>query len=149
VILIPRPRRCRRVRFLPPVNYFKPGGIRVSDLEESVLTIEELESIRLKDLEGLNQEEAAKKMSVSQPTFNRILTSARKKIADALVKGKCIKIEGGSYKMVGRGRMGGFGAGPPGECVCPKCGYKIPHQRGVPCYEQKCPKCGTPMIRGK
>ncbi len=47
----------------------------------------------------------------------------------------------------GRGRMGGFALGPAGECVCPKCGYKALHQRGVPCYQQKCPKCGTLMTR--
>jgi len=47
----------------------------------------------------------------------------------------------------GRGRMGGFGAGPGGNCVCPKCGKKVPHQRGAPCYQVKCPSCGTPMTR--
>ena len=112
------------------------------------MTVEELESIRLKDLEGLNQEESAKKMNVSQPTFNRILSSARRKIADALVNGKSIKIGGGVYEMAGRGRMGGFGAGPEGECVCPKCGYRMPHRRGIPCYQEKCPKCGSAMTRG-
>jgi len=112
-----------------------------------MLTVEELEALRLKDLEGLNQEEAAKKMGISQPTFNRILSSARKKVTDALVSGKSIRISGGVYKMVGRGRMGGFG--PPGECVCPKCGHKIPHKRGVPCYQEKCPMCGTSMVRAR
>ena len=49
----------------------------------------------------------------------------------------------------GRGRMGGFGLGPGGGCVCtnPKCSYSTPHSRGVPCYQMKCPKCGSPMIR--
>ena len=48
----------------------------------------------------------------------------------------------------GRGRQpGGFGLGPAGECICPQCGEKVPHQRGVPCYSLKCPKCGSPMIR--
>ncbi len=46
-----------------------------------------------------------------------------------------------------RRRMGGFAAGPEGYCVCTKCGYKILHQRGIPCHQQKCPKCGSPMIR--
>ncbi|HOP86646.1 MAG TPA: hypothetical protein PLM71_04010 [Syntrophorhabdaceae bacterium] len=47
----------------------------------------------------------------------------------------------------GRGRMGGRGLGPGGECVCPQCGTRTPHQQGIPCYEQKCPNCSTPMVR--
>ncbi|HDH45077.1 MAG TPA: hypothetical protein ENG66_06790 [Thermococcus sp.] len=49
----------------------------------------------------------------------------------------------------GRGRMGGFGLGPGGVCVCPNCGYTVPHQRGIPCYQMRCPKCGSPMVRGR
>jgi predicted DNA-binding protein (UPF0251 family) len=88
-----RPRLCRRIRFMPDITYFKPAGIRMADLEEAVLAPDELEAVRLKDLEGLEQEAAAKKMNISQPTFHRIVTSARKKIADAIVKGKAIRIE--------------------------------------------------------
>lgn len=69
------------------------------DLEETVLTMDELESVRLKDLEGMEQEEAAKKMGISQPTFHRLVTEARRKIAGAIVKGKAIKIEGGVYTV--------------------------------------------------
>lgn len=152
---MPRPRKFRKVWFEPNVTYFKPAGVRVIDLDESILTVDEFEAIRLKDLKGLDQEEAAKKMNISQPTFNRLVTSARKKIADAIVHGKAIKIEGGMYKMVGfgggcggRGRMGGpFAAGPGGICICPKCKYKIPHQVGISCYQMKCPKCGASMTR--
>jgi len=54
---------------------------------------------------------------------------------------------GGAGSGGGRGRMGGKGLGPAGECVCPQCGEKTPHQRGIPCFEQKCPKCNTPMTR--
>ena len=57
---------------------------------------------------------------------------------------------GGRFRMPGkggRGRMGGFGLGPGGECVCPQCGTRIPHQRGAPCYEHRCPKCGQAMTR--
>lgn len=84
----------------PHVTYFKPAGIPVVDLEENILTIDEFEAVRLKDLEGLDQEECAKKMAISQPTFHRLITSARGKIADAIVNGKAIKIEGGNFKMI-------------------------------------------------
>ena len=72
------------------------------DLVESVLTVDEFEALRLKDLEGLEQETAAGRMAVSQPTFHRILSSARKKIADAIVNGKAIRIEGGTYQLNGK-----------------------------------------------
>jgi len=96
---MPRPRICRRVRFLPGVTYFKPARVPLRHLEETILTVDEFEAIRLKDLEGLDQENAARKMKISQPTFFRLLDSARKKIADALVNGKAIRIEGGEYKL--------------------------------------------------
>jgi len=80
-----RPRLLRRVGFEPGVTYFKPAGIRMIDLEESILTVDEFEAVRLKDLEGMEQEEAARKMNISQPTFHRLILSARKKIADAIV----------------------------------------------------------------
>jgi predicted DNA-binding protein (UPF0251 family) len=97
--IMPRPRLCRRVKFLPETTYFKPAGIPLRKLEEVVLTVDEFEAIRLKDLEGLEQIEASDRMKISQPTFFRLLDSARKKIADAIVNGKAIKIEGGSYKI--------------------------------------------------
>ena len=96
---MPRPRLCRRIWNKPNVTYFKPAGIRMLDLEEINLTMDELESIRLKDFMGLEQTEAAEKMNVSQPTLHRLLQSARKKIADALTNGKAIKIEGGNYQI--------------------------------------------------
>lgn len=156
---MPRPRLCRRVEFQPNITYFKPAGIRMIDLEESVITVDEFEAVRLKDLLGLEQEECAKKMNISQPTFHRLILSARKKIADAIVNGKAIKIEGGVYKMIqprfgaARGRAGrmergmGFG-GPALTCMCPACGYQEQKARGIPCASKKCPKCGTQMIRG-
>ena len=100
---MPRPRRCRRVSFRPDITYFKPAGVRLSGLNECILTIDELEAIRLKDLLGIDQTEAAKQMNISQPTFHRLLLEARKKIADAVVNGKAIRIEGGYFRMVRRG----------------------------------------------
>jgi predicted DNA-binding protein (UPF0251 family) len=94
-----RPRLCRRVGFDPNVTYFKPRGITLEDLEEIILPVDEFEAVRLKDLEGLEQKECAKKMGISQPTFHRLVLSARKKIADAIVNGKAIRIEGGNYKI--------------------------------------------------
>lgn len=102
---MPRPRRLRRVFSRPGVTYFKPAGIRMIDLEEIILTMDEFEAIRLKDHEGLEQNQAAKKMDISQPTFQRIYESARKKIADVLVNGKAIRIEGGPYRMMSRGNI--------------------------------------------
>lgn len=66
-------------------------------LNEIILNIDEFEAIRLKDLEQLDQKQAAKKMNISQPTFQRLITIARKKLADAIINGKAIRIEGGTY----------------------------------------------------
>lgn len=141
-----RPRKHRIVAREPDVTYFKPTGIPLRELEENKLSVEELEALRLKDIEGLDQEACAKKMHISRPTFQRVLATARKKTADAIVSGKALRIGGGDY-MVGRGKMGGTGLGPGGECVCPKCGYKSTHAVGSPCMHQKCPKCGATMSR--
>jgi len=145
---MPRPRRFRRVALEPNVTYFKPVGIRMRELQNSILTIDEFEAVRLKDLLGLEQEIAAKKMNISQPTFHRLILAARKKIADAIVNGKAIKIEGGNFKMMqsfGRGRGQGR-AGGPGLCVCPSCGYEEAHTRGIPCSTKQCPKCKARMV---
>ena len=159
-----RPRKKRRVEFMPEIVYFKPRRVPLSQLDEVVLTVDELEAIRLVDKEGLDQLKAAKKMKISQPTLARILSLTRQKVAGGLVGGKAIKIEGGDYKMAlgfgrgggfgrgrsGRGRMGGgFAAGSGGACVCtnPDCQHEAVHQASVPCYQMKCSKCGSPMIR--
>ncbi len=168
---MPRPRRFRRIFFTPPVNYFKPAGIPLRNLQEVILTLPESESIRLIDLEEIEQKKAAEKMKISQPTLSRLIKSARKKIALAITKGYAIKIQGGKFQMAnqtfprrrqgrggggrfrapqgGAGRMQGdkAGAGPSGNCVCPKCGHEEPHQVGQPCNQKSCPKCGTRMTR--
>jgi predicted DNA-binding protein (UPF0251 family) len=68
-------------------------------LTENRLTVEEMEAIRLRDLEHLEQEECAQKMDISRPTFQRVLTSARRKIADSLMAGKALRIEGGNFEL--------------------------------------------------
>jgi len=88
------PRRIRRrIRGRFHHNCFKPCGMPVRELEYEFLSKDEMEAIRLADFEGLYQEEAAKEMEVSRPTFSRILSSARKKIANALILGRAIEIE--------------------------------------------------------
>ena len=87
------------VRAEPGVTYFKPRAVPLTDLEEVVISVTEFEAIRLADLKDLDQTACAKRMNVSQPTFNRTLQSARKKISDAVINGKAIKIEGGIYKV--------------------------------------------------
>ncbi len=90
---MPRPRCPRRIECRPDSNYFKPRGIPMDELEEIRLEADEMESLRLADYEGLYHEKAAKKMGISRPTFGRILESARKKVASALVKGNALQIQ--------------------------------------------------------
>ncbi|MDD3098576.1 MAG: DUF134 domain-containing protein [Candidatus Pacebacteria bacterium] len=89
---MPRPRLFRRISFNPDVTYFKPLGVPMRELEIVELTVEEVEAYRLRHLSNLEQKEAAKKMDTSTSTYQRILYSAYEKIADALIKGKAIKI---------------------------------------------------------
>ncbi len=97
---MPRPCRCRRIRCKPDTNYFKPRGIPLNMLEEVNLALDELEAVRLADLEGLYQEDAARKMDISRQTFGNIINSAHKKIADVLLNAKALKIEGGIVRRV-------------------------------------------------
>jgi len=87
-----RPIKPRKLCFNPSVTYFKPRAIPLSSLKEVELRLDELEVLRFCDYQGLEQKEAAKEMNISQSTLQRILTSARKKIAEAIVDGKAIKI---------------------------------------------------------
>jgi len=89
---MPRPRLSRRIRFCPPACYFKPVGIPLRTLDVVCLTLEEGEALRLKYKRGLDQTTAAKRMKTSRSTFQRILSSAYKKIAMAVVEGMAIKI---------------------------------------------------------
>ncbi|NLW56857.1 MAG: DUF134 domain-containing protein [Firmicutes bacterium] len=92
-----RPRKLRKVGFIPQIQYFVPFGIDPAERQENILRIEELEALRLKDLEGLEQESCAEQMEISRQTFQRILSEAREKVADSLIHGKALRIEGGNY----------------------------------------------------
>lgn len=99
---------------MPGVAYFKPAGIPLRILEEVVVTLDEVESLRLADLEGLYQEKAAEQMKISRPTFSRLIESAHKKVAEALVEGKALRLEGGPVQMKGGLTMPGRDAQPVG-----------------------------------
>jgi predicted DNA-binding protein (UPF0251 family) len=128
-----RPQKCRRVEFLPDVTYFKPAGVPLRDLEEVSMSIEEAEALRLKDLEGLEQEAGAEKMNVSRPTFQRILASARHKVADALLNGKAIRIDGGNFQMTWR------------RFRCHR-GHEWELDAPVSVLPELCPKCREPNV---
>ncbi|MEA4882821.1 MAG: DUF134 domain-containing protein [Clostridia bacterium] len=134
---MPRPPKLRRVEFIPQVTVFKPAGVSLRDLEEEVLTVEELEAIRLKDLAGLEQEGCAERMQVSRPTFQRVLSSAREKVARALVEGKAIRFEGGTYRLA------------LGQFRCGSCSYEFqaPFAVAQSGTDPACPNCGAE--RGK
>jgi len=137
-----RPFKCRFVSHEPGATYFKPRGIPMTELEEIVLGFDELEAVRLADLEGLYQEVAAERMKVSRQTFGNIIHAAHAKIAEVIVKGKALKIEGGVCQMKGMRKFAcnackhgwevPFGTGRPAEC--PKCKsadiHRAPEQRG-------------------
>ena len=101
---MPRPRKRRFVQGRPIVNAFIPDTFPPWGREEVILPVEGLEAVRLSDFQGLDQETAARMMNVSRQTFGRILADARTIIADALVTGKVLKIEGGHFDMPPRGR---------------------------------------------
>jgi len=132
---VPRPLKCRRVAFLPGVTYFKPAGIPLRSLEEVRLSVEEAEAIRLKDFERLEQEEGAEKMNISRPTFQRVLSSARQKIADALLNGKAIRIEGGNFEMSPRR----FRCANNHE-------WEVPFEVAMQTPSLVCPTCNEPSV---
>ena len=128
-----RPHKSRMVAFNPDISYFKPRGIPMVDLSEVQITIDEYEALRLSDLMGMSYEEAANSMEVSRATFGRIVRRARKTVADALINGKAIIIQGGSYRIIDKSRIficnncnnkweEPLGTGRPENC--PLCNYK-------------------------
>lgn len=125
-----RPPKWRWVEFIPKITHFKPAGLPMRDLEEIILSHEELEAIRLRDREILDQETCAQRMGISRPTFHRIIKGAREKVAEALVEGKAIRIAGGRYQVVKRyyhcqSCNHSWGeplvTWPPKETHCPQC----------------------------
>jgi predicted DNA-binding protein (UPF0251 family) len=94
-----KPKNCRLVSSLPGLTYFKPAGIPLGLLSEIKLSVEEAEALRLKEIENLDQAHAALRMGISRPTFQRILSSARRKLADAILSGKTVRIDGGNFTL--------------------------------------------------
>jgi len=92
-----RPVIDKIINTLPLYVYYKPHGIPLKKLKEETLNLEEIEALNLKDNQGLDQKSAAGKMGISRSTFQRLLKSARKKIACSLIEGKTIRFEGGNY----------------------------------------------------
>jgi predicted DNA-binding protein (UPF0251 family) len=130
---MPMKTKCRKVDFLPETDSFLPEGKEGAATTEYVLKIEELEALRLKDMEDLSQEECAEKMNVSRQTFQKIIDSAHKKVASALVGGSGIRISGGSFVT------------RKCKIMCMDCGYTY-----EPSFEDdkvSCPKCGSIKIR--
>jgi uncharacterized protein len=121
--------KCRHVQCNPNAVYFKPCAVPLSALEELNLAFDELEALRLADLEGLYQEEAADSMQISRQTFGNIVKSARKKVADALVNGKAIRIEGGVCSVATKEVF-----------ICDDCSHtwESTATKGMP---EACPKC--------
>lgn len=89
---MPRPKRLRKIAFDPTVTYFKPRGIPLSELKEVDISLDELEAVRLKYAEEMNNEQAAKIMKISSSTFQRLTASALKKVVQGIVSGKALKI---------------------------------------------------------
>jgi len=135
---VARPCKPRFVSGEPTIDFFKPRGIPLRDLKQERLSVEELEALRLIDIAGLYQEDAAERMEVSRPTFQRVLKSAREKVARCLVEGKALGIEGGNYVLGGDDRT----------FECRSCGYswKEPWGSGVRACETTCPECGGATV---
>ncbi|MHA1135428.1 MAG: DUF134 domain-containing protein [Candidatus Thorarchaeota archaeon] len=131
---MPRRKRHRLVTKEPPVSVYKPAGIPAMELEEILITIDEFEALRLADFEGLSQRDASTAMHISQPTFNRVLSSARHKVASGLVQGFVLRIEGGRYMLSdGTGTL---------ECI--DCGVSVDMSAED---KNTCQACGSTKLR--
>ena len=131
---MPRRKRHRLVTKEPPVSVYKPAGIPAMELEEILISIDEFEALRLADFEGLSQRDASIAMEISQPTFNRVLSAARHKVASGLVQGYVLRIEGGRYRL----------ADGTGILECIDCGATV----DVSSEDQSsCQACGSTNLR--
>lgn len=132
---MPRPFCCRRVQGDPPRSFFKPRGVPLAALQVVTMTVDEYEAVRLADLDGLYQEDAAKRMDVSRQTFGRIVESAHRKIAEALVHAKALEIKGGEVEMDHQR-----------EFQCNNCRHtwQVPYGTGRPA---ECPQCKSRNIQ--
>jgi len=127
-----RPQKNRIIEFPPNVSYFKPRGIPMFDLKEVKLPYDCFESIRLADLLGMTHEEAGLQMGVSRATFGRIVEKARAIIADALINGKAINVEGGTYRVMDQLDHRLF------KCISCDHNWRVTRGTGRP---DGCPKC--------
>lgn len=118
---MPRPKKCRMVGFVPDNPCFHP---QMDNAEEVVLSIEEIEAMRLSDFLEMEQDSAAKSMDVSRGTFQRIIHAARKKTVDALIHGKTIRIDGGSYELTAPKPCCRRNSGACNRKFCEKCEHK-------------------------
>jgi len=127
--MMPRPKCCRQIGAMPGKTCFQPEGKHSACPGEVQLNLDEYEAIRLADLEGLYQEQAAARMNISRQTFGRIIETARRKVADVLVNGKVLRIAGGSVSMKATEpircphcrRAMGADCGKQNETSCPHC----------------------------
>lgn len=132
-----RPKKTRNIVCDPDVSYFKPRGVPLRGLEEVALTVDEYEAIRLADLFGLSHEEAGRRMGVSRATFGRIIQKARRSVADALVHGMAIRIEGGEYRAADDQAL---------SFTCDECGSTwkdLPEKDAL----LKCPRCSNDTVK--
>jgi len=126
-----RPRKIRHVSKPPVCDRFKPVGIPARFLEQVDISIDEYEALRLADYQGLSHEDAAKKMNISRPTFSRLITTARNKIAAGIIEGKEISIEGGDFQFTQH------------LMQCNKCRTITPYENVIPL---NCPECNSADI---
>lgn len=127
---MPRPYKPRRVSKMPRFTYFKPTGIPMPLLDEIVLTVDELEAMRLKDIEKLEQHDCAERMDVAQSTLQRILISAREKVSRAIIEGKALRIHGGPYAL-------------EGEPYCPRCRLRRMSHKADSAAGSGCRECDS------